>query len=301
MLNKIRKFLLYPDMRFSYMSALGLFNHMSDEKYLRKKWKSLYGEDLNLKNPQTFNEKLQWLKLYDRNPKYTKLVDKYIVKKIIAKYLGEEYVIPTIGIYKKFDDIDFSKLPDQFVLKTTHDSGGVVICKDKSNFDKAMAKKKINKSLKRKFYYHGREWPYKNVKPRILVEKYMEDKKIKDIRDYKFFCFNGDPKVMYISDCSHTAEQKIFFCDDKFREIDIERTDYKKFKEKPQKPVNFEKMLEFSRKLSRGIPHVRVDWYEINNQLYFGEMTFYTGAGWVPFSKKEYDYQLGSYIKLPKK
>lgn len=299
MLIKIISFINNPLNRFANLSSLGFFNHMSDEKYLKKIWKSIFGKELDLNTPKTFNEKMQWLKLYDRNPLYATLVDKYKVKKYVADIIGEKYIIPTYGVWENFDDIDFDKLPEQFVIKCTHDSGGIVIVKDRLKFDKKLAKRKIEKSLKRNYYLPFREWPYKNVKPSILVEKYMEDDNIKDIRDYKFFCFNGEPKVMYISDCSHTKDQKIIFYDNTFTELDISRSDYKNFDEKPIKPTQFEKMLELSSKLSQGIPHVRVDWYEINNQLYFGEMTFHTGAGYIPFTKKEYDYELGSYIHLP--
>ena len=299
MINKLKKFFLYSNVRFSYLAKLGVFNYMSDEKYLKKKWWSIYRKKLDLKNPKTYNEKIQWLKLYDRNPKYTQLVDKYEVKKYIADVIGEEYIIPTIGIYNKFNEIDFKKLPNQFVIKTTHNSGGVIICKNKSEFDIVTARHKINQLLKCNYYYYGREWPYKNVKPRIIIEKYMEDTIVKNIRDYKFFCFDGKVKIFYISDCSHTANQKIIFYDDKFNELPISRTDYKKFDIKPKKPVNFEKMLELSKRLSMGIPHVRVDWYEIDGNIYFGEMTFYTGSGWIPFTKEIYDIELGNYIELP--
>ena len=157
------------------------------------------GKKLNLKNPQTFNEKLQWLKLYDRKPIYTTMVDKYEVKQFVANIIGEEYIIPTLGVWNSFDDIDFDSLPDRFVLKTTHDSGGVVICSDKRKLDLDTARKKLTKSLKNNFYYQGREWPYKNVKPRIIAEKYVIDDITGELRDYKFFCFDGDPKFMFIA------------------------------------------------------------------------------------------------------
>lgn len=299
-LRKIVKACVDKDYRILVLSGRGFYNSMNDKTFLKMKFKAATGYEIDLRNPQTFNEKLQWLKLYDRNPNYTKLVDKYEVKKYIANIIGEEYVIPTLGIYDKFEDINFRKLPKRFVIKCTHDSGGLVICKDKSKLDIKSAKRKINKSLRRNYYYGGREWPYKNVKPRIIVEKYMEDDTSEDIKDYKFFCFDGEPKVMYISENLHSDNQKIIFYNDKFEEIDISRTDSKDFIDKPSKPVNFDEMLELSKKLSYGIPHVRVDWYEINGKLYFGELTFYTGAGWIPFTKKKYDYQLGSYLNLPK-
>ncbi|MBR5061524.1 MAG: glycosyl transferase, partial [Prevotella sp.] len=162
-----------------------------DRKYIEYIWKKKMNYPLNLDNPQTFNEKLQWIKLYDHNPLYTKMVDKYEAKEYVASIIGDEYIIKTLGVWDRFDDIDFSTLPKQFVLKCTHDSGGLVICKDKSKLDIQAAKKKIEKSLKKNYYYIAREWPYKNVKRRIIAEEYIEDEKTKELRDYKFFCFNG--------------------------------------------------------------------------------------------------------------
>lgn len=297
----IKNFFTNPLLRFGYLTKIGFYNKMSDEKYIKKEFKLRMGYNLDLQNPQTFNEKLQWLKLNDRNPTYTKMVNKYEVKKYVASIIGEKYIIPTLGVYNDFDDIDFNKLPNQFVIKCTHDSGGLVICKDKSKLKITKVKRKINEFLERKYFYIHREWPYKNVKPRIIIEKYMEDKKTKDIKDYKFFCFNGTPKIMYVSDGSHTKEQHIQFFDMKYNKIDIKRKDYQEFEKEIKKPNNFEKMIEFSKILSKDIPHVRVDWYEINGKLYFGELTFFTCSGFIPFEPKEWDYKLGEMLKLPDK
>lgn len=176
-----------------------LKNLLPDSFFLKREFRLRMGYPLNLQQPKTFNEKLQWLKLYDRNPLYTTLVDKYAVKKWVSDKIGEEYVIPTIGVWDKFDDIDFDKLPKQFVLKCTHDSGGLAICRDYSSFDIEAARKKINESLKRNFYYQSREWPYKNVRPRIIAEKYMEDSLDAELRDYKFYVFNGEPKFLLLA------------------------------------------------------------------------------------------------------
>ena len=173
-------------------------NRLPDKYILKREYRLRMGIPLNLQNPQIFNEKLQWLKLYDRNPLYTTLVDKYAVKKWVSEKIGEQYVIPTLGIWEKFEDIDFDKLPNKFVLKCTHDSGGLVICKDKTKFDIESAKNKLNKSLKQNYYYSLREWPYKNVSPRIIAEKYMEDSRDAELRDYKFYTFNGEPKFIQI-------------------------------------------------------------------------------------------------------
>ena len=274
---------------------------LPDKIYLKLMFRIKMHKKLNLKKPQTFNEKLQWLKLYDRNPIYTKMVDKYEVKKYVADIIGEEYIIPTLGIYDKFEDIDFDKLPKQFVIKCTHDSGGIVICRDKEKLNIDEAKKKIEKSLKENYYYYGREWPYKNVKPRILIEKYMEDNKKHSLVDYKFFCFNNEPKIMYVSEgIENHATASISFYDMNFNEVDIKRSDYKKFEQKLEKPLNFEKMKEFSKLFSKNIPHIRCDWYEINKKLYFGELTFSTCSGYIPFENIEMDYKIGNLLKLNK-
>lgn len=273
---------------------------VADSGCLKILFRLRVGKKLDLKNPKTFNEKLQWLKLYDRKDIYITMVDKYEAKKYVAGIIGEEYIIPTLGVYDKFEEIDFDKLPKQFVMKCTHNSGGIVICKDKAKLDKKAAKKILTKYLKRNFYYANREWPYKNVKPRIIVEKYMEDKNNKIMRDYKFFCFGGKPEVLYISDGSHSEEQKIVFFDIDYNVLPIKRSDYGDFDIIPKKPKNFEKMKKFSSKLSKNIPHLRVDWYEINGKLYFGELTFFTGGGVIPFEDKEWDRKLGDMIDLSK-
>ncbi len=271
-----------------------------DDLYLRIVYKKIFNRELDLKNPKTFNEKLQWLKLYDRNPQYTEMVDKYQVKKYIADLIGEEYIIPTLGVYDKFDDIDFEKLPNQFVLKCTHDSGSTIVCRDKDNFDYKQTKKKINKLLKKNFFYGGREWPYKNVKPRIIVEKFMQNGEEKELKDYKFYCFSGIPKFLYVSEGLENHETaRISFFDMNFNFEDFSRTDYKKMDKKPDKPVNFEKMKELAAKLSKGIPFVRIDLYEINGQLYFSEFTFSPCSGFMLFNPEEYDEIVGNLLVLP--
>ena len=252
---------------------------MDDDTYLKLKYKACLGKVLHLDNPQTFNEKLQWLKLYDRKPEYTTMVDKYAVKKYVADIIGEEYIIPTLGVWNHFDEIDFDKLPNQFVLKCTHDSGGIVICRDKNKLDLKSAKKKIEKCLKRNYYWSSREWPYKNVKPRIIAEQYIEDNKEGFLTDYKFFCFNGKMKCMYVSVNSHTAKQKIQFFDRNYNLLPIRRDDYLVFDEIPQKPNHLDDMIKISEQLSRNIPHTRIEFYYIHNRIYFGEVTFFTGSG----------------------
>ncbi len=299
--HKIIKFLTDKKYRFRVLAGHGLLNHWSDEKFLKEKFKLFFGYELDLKNPQTFNEKLQWLKLYDRKPIYTTMVDKYEVKKYVADIIGDEYIIPTLGVWDKFEDIDFDKLPNQFVLKCTHDSGGLVICSDKSNFDYHAAKKKINSSLKRNYFWQGREWPYKNVKPRVIIEKYMEERKSQDLKDYKFFCFNGIPKMMFVaSDRQNPNEETKFdFYDMNFNHLPF-TNGHPNSSKQIAKPKSFEKMKELAAVLSQHIPHVRVDFYEINGRVYFGEMTFSHWSGFVPFEPQEWDKKIGNLLTLPK-
>ena len=273
---------------------------MSDKKYLTLVGRVKLNQKMDLDNPKTFNEKLQWLKINDRNPEYTKMVDKYEAKEYISNIIGKEYIIPTIGIYEKFKDIDFEKLPDKFVIKTTHDSGSVIICKDKKNFDIKKAKEKIEKSLKRKYYNLYREWPYKNVKPRIIIEEFIENSDDKDLNDYKFWCFNG--KVKYIHVTSNRGKNgglKLDFYNINWEKMPFE-WDYPKTDITIEKPQNYELMIELAEKLSKDIPYLRVDMYNLNGKIYLGELTFYTGAGFEKFNPEKYDRILGDMLELPK-
>lgn len=296
----IKNFFTNPLLRFGYLSKIGFYNKISDEKYLKKEFKLRMGYNLDLQNPQTFNEKLQWLKLNDRNPLYTKMVDKYEVKKYVASIIGEEYIIPTIGIYKKFDDIDFDKLPNQFVIKCTHDSGGIVICKDKNKLDIKKTKKKINAFLDRKYFYIHREWPYKNVKPRIIIEKYMEDKKCGELRDYKIYAFNGKCEYVMLCFDRQKKDTKFFYYDRKWNLIKKFSNDGEKFGDKIQikKPKNLDKMFNYASQLSRGIPFLRVDFYECNSKLYFGELTFYPSAGFDKNRTQECQQMLSQCLEM---
>lgn len=277
-----------------------LLRFLPDKIYIQLYYFMQFKHFCNLKHPKTYNEKLQWLKLNDRKDIYTTIVDKYEVKKYIEKKIGEEYIIPTLGIYDNFDDIDFDKLPNQFVIKCTHDSEGIVICKDKSRFDKEKAKKKINKALKYNFYYIGREWPYKNIKPRIMVEKYMENAEDKELKDYKFFCFNGKPKAMFVASDRVNGQTKFDYYDLKFNHLDIIQH-YPNSMNKIKKPKNFEKMIELSKILSQEFIHVRVDFYEVNGEIYFGEITFYHFSGFQPFIPNKWDNIFGDWLEIPNK
>lgn len=298
MINKLKKVLLEPQKLILYLSRKNVFKLLSDRLYIKMIYKCYMNKTLNLDEPKTFNEKLQWLKLYDRNQIYTKLVDKYEVRKYVAQEIGEEYLIPLIGVWEKFDDIDFSKLPNQFVLKCTHDSGGLIICKDKNTFDVESARKKINKCIKRNYYYNFREWPYKNVKPRIICEQYITSKIDNDIKDFKFMCFNGEVKCSFV--CSNRGSENglnVDFYDIDWNHMPFERH-YKNSGIIERKPTNYDLMIRISEKLSQKIPFVRVDLYEVDGTLYFGELTFYPGAGIEEFRPEEYDYLLGSWINI---
>lgn len=276
-----------------------LFKILPDKLFLKVLYKNRLGKKLILDNPTTFNEKIQWLKLYDRNPAYTQMVDKYAVRECISNIIGEEYLIPLIGVYDSFDEIDFNQLPQQFVLKCTHDSGGLVICKDKELLDIEAAKKKINKCLKRNYYYHGREWPYKNIKPRIICEKYMVDESGTELKDYKFMCFNGKAKCLFVClNRNSLTGLNVDFYDMDWKPMPFERHYPSSGKPIP-KPKTFDKMVEFAERLSNGIPFVRVDFYEANDQLYFGELTFHPGSGYEEFTPESYDSLLGSWLKCP--
>lgn len=291
---------------------------LPDELYLKYRYWRAFGKKLNLKDPITFNEKLQWLKLNDHNPLYTTLVDKYAVRNYIKKKIGEEYLIPLVGgPWKSVDDIPFESLPDQFVLKATHDSGSVMICRNKYKFDIEAAKEKLKKSLKNNFYYSGREWPYKNVPPQIIAEKYMEEKGSatenndvvnvptntgKALIDYKFFCFNGFAESVMVCSERETGNPKFYFFD---KNWDLKRYN-KRGKEAPDdfafpKPECIDKMFSIAEKLSKGMPFVRVDLYCIEGVIYFGEMTFYPDSGFDANLLPETDELWGNALILPEK
>lgn len=283
-----------------------LLDWMPDEQYLKLMYWAILHRKLDLKNPKTFNEKLQWLKLHDRKTEYTVMVDKYEAKRYVAERIGEQYIIPTLGIWEHFDEIDFESLPNQFVLKCTHDSGGLVVCKDKSKLNKSTAREKIERSLKCNYYLSSREWPYKNVPPRIIAEKYMSDiqnaaDEESSLKDYKFYCFSGEPKFLYISDRldDHT-KARVSFANMKWESAPFGRTDYREFEELPERPQHFEEMIKLARVLSEGFTFLRVDLYEINKKVYFGELTFHPCAGFMPFKPEEWDKKLGQLIILPK-
>ncbi len=258
-----------------------------------------FGKKLNLKKPATFNEKLQWLKLHDRKDIYTKMVDKIEAKEYVGGIIGREHIIRTLGVWNSFDEIDFEKLPEQFVLKCTHDSGDIVICRDKSNFDFNSAKQKLTKGLRTNFYFVGREWPYKNVKPRIIAEEYMSELST-DLSDYKIHCFNGIPLfILVCKDRFSSQGMSEDFFDAEWNHIQVKRPNHHLSKLAIDRPTQLNTMLEYATLLSKDIPFLRVDFYIIKEKVYFGELTFYPASGFARFDPEEYDELFGEYLKLP--
>lgn len=297
MIKKVMEYIMHPQFFLIWLDARRIIT-LKDDVYLKILYQKVMKKKLNLENPQTFNEKLQWLKLNEKKDIYTTMVDKYEAKKYVANLIGEEYIIPTIAVYDKFDDIDFNKLPNQFVIKCTHDSGGVVLCKDKEKFDINIAKQKIERCLKKNYFYDGREWPYKNIKPRIIIEKYMSDSKNEDLIDYKIMCFNGIPRCSFT--CSNRRSKEglnVDFYDIEWNKMPFERH-YKNSKDIIKKPKNYDLMIELSKKLSKETKFLRVDFYEIEGKLYFGELTFFPGGGMEEFTPEEWDRKLGDMIDI---
>lgn len=276
---------------------------LSDVTYLKWEYYLRTGKHLDLDHPKTFNEKIQWLKLHNTSEECTRSVDKYEVRQLIAEKIGGEYLIPKLGCWESFEDIDFDKLPNQFVLKCTHDSGSVVICRDKSSFNKRAAMAKLETAMKHNFFWRGREYPYKNVKPRIICERLMKDNKSDDLVDYKFFCFDGQPKVLFYASERFTSKDKVAKFD--FYDMDLNHMPIKSKGHENSailpavSPKIFTKMKELCCVLSAGYPHVRVDFYVINDKIYFGEITFHHDGGFVQLEPEEWNTTFGNWIKLP--
>lgn len=270
----------------------------TDKRFLEALFPLIAGYKLNLEAPKTFNEKLQWLKLYDRRPEYTIMVDKYEVKEYVAGIIGWEHIIPTLAVYNCVEDLDYDYLPPRFVLKCTHDSGGVIVCKDKSVFDKTSAEKKLAHKLKSNYYTKNREWPYKNIRPRIIAEEYKEDKASLELVDYKFYCFSGQPRVVMVASGRFSEKKTFAYFDTDWNKLNI-TWGAPNPEHYPEKPQNYDQMLEIARKLSNGIPHVRVDLYNIDGIIYFGELTFFDGSGMQKITPIEWDYRMGEWIDLP--
>ena len=283
--KKIRKYLL------------ARAHFLPDEVLMKKMFKLRIGQKLDLDNPKTFNEKLQWLKLNDRKDIYTTMVDKYEAKKYVADIIGEKYIIPTIGVYEKFEDINFDELPERFVIKCTHDSGGLVIVNNKNTMDYSKARKKIGRSLKRNFYFTSREWPYKNVKPRVIIEELLENKDGSEVVEYNFFCFNGVPKIVMTCHGDKRVKRYNDFYDIEFNKLDFGcGYEHTNGVEKP--PKAYGEMIDLSKKLSRGFPFLRVDFYLVDGKIMMGELTLYHWSGYGKFSPEIWDKKLGDMLDL---
>lgn len=273
---------------------------LPDKLYLSLLYEVRTGKKISWKNPKSFNEKLNWLKLYDRRPEYVKMADKYEVRDYIKEKLGDEYLIPVLGVWDNVEEIDFSKLPQQFVLKCTHDSASVVICKDKHQFDKEAAIRKLKASMDTNYFYPSREWPYKEIKPRVIAEQYMVDESHTELKDYKIYNFGGKPELIQVDFGRFTHHERNLYST-QWEYID-EQIEYPKNPAvQIARPDNLEEMLECARKLSEGMPSVRTDFYSINGKTYFGEITFYQEAGFGKFEHERYERKLGDLIQLPAK
>ena len=272
----------------------------SDKKYLEKIFPLLVGYPLDLDNPKTYNEKLQWLKLYDRREIYTTMVDKVEAKKYVASIIGEQYIIPTFGVWNRVEDIDWDNLPQQFVVKSSNDCGGIVVCKDKNQLEKTAAINKLRERGRRNYSKLNVEYPYENVPHRFLAEQYMEDESGIELKDYKFFCFDGIPQFLFVATGRQKGDTRFDFFDTNFNHLPV-TNGHPCADITPKKPKNFEKMLEIASELSKGFPHIRVDLYNINGKIYFGELTLFHWSGLMPFDPSEWDIKFGNYFKLPNK
>lgn len=270
-----------------------------DKKYLSFSYRMKIGHKLDWNNLQTYTEKVQWLKLYDRKPGYTIMVDKYQVKDYVKERIGGQYIIPTLGVWDEAENIDFSELPNQFVLKCTHDSGGLYICKDKSKIDEDAIRKEFSKSLKMRFYMEGREYQYKDVKPRIIAETYLEQEDGGAPWDYKVLCFGGKAKLIEVHAGRFSEAHSQTFYDTDWKKTLISQGGKETISKIEQpRPVCFDEMIEKSEILAQGMRHARIDWYVIKNKLLFGEITLYDGSGLEPFTTYEDDLLLGSWIDI---
>lgn len=301
----LNQFITDPKYRFFFLEHYGFLNLVNDEKFIKRKFYLLMGKQLDLENPKTMNEKLQWLKLYNRIPKYTQLVDKYLVRDFVSDKIGSQYLIPLLGVWNDPEQIDFSMLPQQFVLKCNHNSGlGMCICKDKSKLNINKTKEALKNGLKQNYYLTGREWPYKNIKRKIIAEKYITDTNVQTgddagLTDYKFFCFDGKADCVMACIERNSGEPKFYFFD---KNWELCRYNIRG-KNAPlnfclPRPSHLEKMFEIAETLSAGIPFVRVDLYNSNGKIYFGEMTFFPDSGFDDNLLPEADQYFGELINL---
>lgn len=299
-MSKIKDFLDNPVYFITSPASKGYLDFLSDKAYLKLLYRAVMKRRLDLKTPKLYNEKLQWLKLYDRKDIYHKMVDKYDVREYISDTLGDEYLIKLYGVYDSADEIDENALPEKYVLKCTHDSGSVEICKDRSAFELSAAKGRLNEALKRNYYSTYREWPYKGVKPRIIAEEFLEDEN-GDLMDYKVMCFNGRAEVIEVHENRFTEgkEHTQTFYDRDWNRLKIVQHGLNPCMEHRDRPECADEMLRLSEKIASDMYHARIDWYQLHGKLLFGEITFYDGSGFELFPNEEDELYLGSLLKLP--
>lgn len=303
LIKKLIKYVFDSDYRFLIDSAVGhKYDQIGDLQFISQKYTIALGRKLNLNNPTTFNEKLQYLKLYDRRPEYTVMADKYLVKEYVSEKVGQQCIIPTIGVWDDPDGIDFDALPERFVLKCNHNSGlGMYICRNKADMDVKAVRRGLRKGLKQDYYLTGREWPYKNIPRKILAEQYMEDAS-GGLVDYKVHCFNGEPRfILVCSDRFGPGGLTEDFLTTDWQRLPVKRPNIKTSEVLMDRPAELEEILELAGTLSKGIPFVRVDFYIINHKVYFSELTFYPASGFTPFEPEEWDETFGSWLELPGK
>ncbi|MDC7236614.1 MAG: ATP-grasp fold amidoligase family protein [Sphaerochaetaceae bacterium] len=298
MIIKLKKGLKNPSLFLLYFLNFKICRILPDKTFLKIKYKLLMNVKLDLTNPTTFNEKLQWLKINDRNPKYPSLVDKYEVRNYIKKTIGEEYLIPLLGVWDNYDDIDFESLPNQFVLKPTHTSGDVFICKNKSTINFISLRKEVKKWLKQKYFWKHREWPYKFIKPKIICEELMVDDSGSDLKDYKLMCFNGEVKIIQVISGRTKKGYYIDHFDTNWNKLNIERKNKIRNPKEITKPSNLKDMILIANRLSRGLSFCRIDLYLTQKHIFFGEITFYPMSGFLDFKNKQTDIELGNMLKL---
>ncbi len=303
LLNKGLKYLFNRDYRFLVNVSRGLDNDMNDALFIEKKYELVLGKKINLTSPLTFNEKLQWLKLYDHNPKYTVMADKVAVKDYVSKCIGEQYVIPTLGVWDSVEKINFDSLPLKFAIKCNHNSGcGMCICKDKSRLDIVKVRRELTKGLKQDYYLMHREWPYKDIPRKILAEQYLENCEVGGLIDYKIHCFNGVPKFILVCKdrFSPTGLTEDFFTTE-WEHMAVKRPNIPNATMPILKPAKLDEMLFLAEKLSKDIPFLRVDFYYVDGKIYFSELTFFPASGFAAFEPEEWDKKFGDWLVLPDK
>ena len=297
MAKGITKLVFDSNYRFDYLANKGVYNNMPDEEYIKKLFKAKLGKELNLENPQSFNEKLQWLKLYDRNPLYTITSDKYAVREYIKEKIGEDHLVPLIGVWDDPDEIDFDKLPEQFVLKCNHNSGlGMCICKDKSKLDINKVKSNLKKGLNEDYYKKFREWQYRDINRKIICEKFLSDGRPGGLMNYKIYCFEGNPKIIHLSKEIEDGSTRRYFLDTDWNQLPISRPGYISFEIPPEKPENIDELLDTARILAKGFPFIRVDLYVVDRTIYFSELTLDPCGGFGPFTPEKWDSKIGEWI-----